>query len=80
MEDIKTKLIESLLRTITYDDMNKEQMELVVEYETEKWKPKVDELKNTITKAEIEEQIHDWWLDYQFADGTEDNLLSYIDK
>lgn len=31
MEDIKTKLIESLLRTITYDDMNKEQMELVVE-------------------------------------------------
>lgn len=78
MEDIKTRLIESLLQTITYDDMTKEQEELVVEYETEKWKPKVDELKATMTKEEIENQIHEWWLNYEFADGTEDNLIRYI--
>ena len=78
MEDIKTRLIESLLQTITYDDMTKEQEELVVEYETEKWKPKVDELKAALTKEEIENQIHEWWLNYEFADGTEDNLIRYI--
>ena len=40
MEDLKTKLIESLLSTITYDEMTEEQEKLVAEYETEKWKPK----------------------------------------
>lgn len=33
MEEIKTKLIESLLKTITYDDMTLEQERLVVEYD-----------------------------------------------
>ena len=46
--------------------------------ETEKWKPKIDELKKTMTVSDIQEQIHDWWLDYQFTDGTEENLLAYI--
>ena len=80
MEDIKTRLIEALLQTITYDDMTKEQEELVVEYETEKWKSKVDELRAALTKEEIEEQIHEWWLNYEFADGTEDNLIRYINE
>ena len=35
MEDLKTKLIESLLSTITYDEMTEEQEKLVTEYETE---------------------------------------------
>ena len=43
MEDLKTKLIESLLSTITYDEMTEEQEKLVTEYETEIWKPKIDE-------------------------------------
>jgi len=30
-------------------------------------------------KEKIEKQIHDWWLDYQIADGTEDNLLKYVE-
>lgn len=78
MEEIKTKLIESLLKTITYDDMTLEQERLVVEYETEKLKTKVDELKKKLSKKELEEIIHGWWLDYQIADGTEINLISYI--
>lgn len=78
MEELKTKLIHSLLSTLTYDDMDKEQMALVVKYETELWKPKVDELRVTKDKDEIKEIIHDWWLDYEIADGTEDNLLAYV--
>ena len=78
MEDIKAQLIKALLQTITYDDMTKEQEELVIEYEMELYKPKVDELKAALTKEEIEQRIHEWWLDYQIADGTEDNLIRYI--
>lgn len=78
MEEIKTKLIESLLKTITYDDMTLEQERLVVEYETEKSKPKVDDLKRTMSKEQLEETIHEWWLDYQIADETENNLIAYI--
>lgn len=78
MEELKTKLIKALLKTLTYDDMTAEQENLVVEYETEMWKPKIDELIRTgNTLEDIEEQIHDWWLDYQIADGTEDNLFVY---
>lgn len=78
MEEIKTKLIESLLKTITYDDMTLEQERLVVEYETEKLKSKVDDLKRTMSKEQLEETIHEWWLDYQIADETENNLIAYI--
>lgn len=78
MEEIKTKLIKALLGTITYDDMTEKQERLVVEYETEKLKPIVDELKKKLSKKELEKTIHEWWLDYQIADGTEDNLIAYI--
>lgn len=77
-----TKGIEAqrLLGEMSYDEMTPEQEKNVVEYETEIWKTRVDELKSTMTKEEIKQQIHDWWLDYQFADGTEDNLLAYADS
>lgn len=78
MEKIKTKLIETLLETITYDDMTEKQERLVVEYETKKLKPKVDELKKKLSKEELEKTIHEWWLDYQIADGTENNLIAYV--
>lgn len=78
MEGIKTKLIDVLLKTITYDDMTEEQMEAVVEYETELYKPRVDALRENTNEDEIREHIHDWWLDYEIADGTEDNLLAYV--
>ena len=72
MEELKTRLIESLLKTLTYDDMNEEQMELVVEYETELWRKKIDSfISRNMTKTKIKEHIHDWWLDYEIADGTE---------
>lgn len=79
MEGIKDKVIESLLRSITYDEMTLEQERLVVQYETERWRLKVDELINSdMSKEAIEEQIHDWWLDYLMADGTEENLYNYV--
>lgn len=78
MEEIKTKLIEALLKTLTYDEMTNEQKRLVVEYETEKLKPKVNELKKKLSKEALEENIHEWWLDYKIADETENNLLAYI--
>lgn len=78
MEKIKTKLIETLLETITYDDMTEKQERLVVEYETKKLKPKVDELKKKLSKEELGKTIHEWWLDYQIADGTENNLIAYV--
>ena len=78
MEGIKTKLIDVLLKTLTYDDMTAEQMEAVVEYETELYKPRVDALRENTNEDEIREHIHDWWLDYEIADGTEDKLLAYV--
>lgn len=80
MEELKTNLIKSLLSTLTYDDMTPEQEKLVVEYETEIWKPKVAELKGKIPIEDIKETIHDWWMDYEIADGTEDNLLTYAEE
>lgn len=77
-EDLKTRLIKSLLSTITYDEMTVEQKKLVTEYETEIWKAKIDELTIIDRQTVTEEQIHDWWLDYKFTDGTEDNLVEYI--
>ena len=41
-------------------------------------KPKVDELKKKLSKEELEKTIHEWWLDYQIADGTENNLIAYV--
>ena len=79
MEEIKRNQAQQLLRTLTYDEMTEEQEKLVTEYETEIWKSKVDELKSTMSKEAIKEQIHDWWLDYQFSDGAEENLLNYAD-
>lgn len=79
-EDLKTRLIKSLLSTITYDEITVEQKKLVTEYETEIWKAKIDELTIIDRQTVTEEQIHDWWLDYKFTDGTEDNLVEYIKR
>ena len=78
MDDLKTRVIEELLKTITYDDMTKEQLELVSEYEVEKYKPHIHELKDNCSNEEIAEYIHDWWQDYEIADETEDKLLEYL--
>ena len=31
-----------------------------------------------MSPEEIKETIHDWWSDYEIANGTEDNLLAYV--
>ena len=78
MEDNKARLAAKLLETTPYIEMTEEQEELVVEYETEKLKPKVDELKAIMTKDRIIEEIHEWWLGFEIADGTEKNLIRYL--
>ena len=77
-EELTVRLIKSLLSTITYDDMTEEQEKLVTEYETEIWKAKIDELTVIGKESVTEEQIHNWWLEYEFTDGTEKNLIEYI--
>lgn len=79
IKEVMQKSIHALLSNNSYDDLNEEQNALVVEFQTELWKPKVDELRKTMSPDKIKEVIHDWWLDYKIADGTEDNLLAYVD-
>nr|DAN67983.1 MAG TPA: hypothetical protein [Caudoviricetes sp.] len=77
-EELESRLIRSLLSTITCDEMTEEQKGLVTEYQTEIWKAKINEL-TVIYKVNItEDQIHNWWLDYEFTDETERNLIEYI--
>ncbi len=78
MDINKKKLAEEILNTVSYIDMDEEQTKLVVEYELEIYKPKVDKLKERYNKDKVEEKIHDWWLDYSIADETEDALVEYI--
>lgn len=66
------------LQTFAYDEMNQEQLSLVVKYETEEFKRQVDKLKKKLPLEEVEDTIHDWWLDYQMADDTESELLAYV--
>ncbi len=72
------RTLEILENAGSYDDLNEEQNAVVVEFETELWKPKVDELRKSMPPEEIKGIIHDWWSDYEIADGTEDNLLAYV--
>ena len=76
--EVMRKAVRVLLSNNSYDDLNEEQNAVVVEFETELWKPKVDELRKSMPPEEIKETIHDWWQDYEIADGTKDNLLAYV--
>ena len=78
MDSKKKKLAEEILNTLTYLEMDEEQTKLVVEYEVELYKSKIDELKEHTNNDEIREYIHDWWTDYEIADETEDILLEYV--
>ena len=77
-KEIMRKAVHALLSSGSYDDLNEEQNSVVIEFETEIMKAKVDELRKIMPLEEIKETIHDWWQDYEIADGTEDNLLAYI--
>ena len=80
IKEVMQKAVRALLSSGSYDDLNEEQNAVIVEFETELWKPKVDELRKSMSPEEIEETIHDWWQDYEIADGTEDNLLRSVSK
>lgn len=79
MNDILQRIVDQYLQENTYDDMSEEMEKLIKEYETEKYKPKVDKLRKKMSKDDIKEVIHEWWMDYEIADGTEDNLLAYAE-
>lgn len=71
----------ALLKSMSYDEMNDEEMNLVVEYETEGFKPRIDKLKaKGWSVHKIENKIHEWWLDYHMANGTEDELIAYANQ
>ena len=74
IKEVMRKAVRALLSNGSYGDLNEEQNAVVVEFETELWKPKVDELRKSMPPEEIKEIIHDWLTDYENADGTEDNL------
>lgn len=78
IKETMQKAVHALLSTGSYDDLNEEQNAVVVEFETELWKPRVDELRKSMSPEDIKVVIHDWWQDYKIADGTEDNLLAYV--
>lgn len=78
VKEVMKKAVRALLSNGSYDDLNEEQNALVVEFETELWKEKVDELRDKLSPEEIEETIHDWRLDYKIADETENNLSAYV--
>lgn len=78
IKEVMRKAVRALLSNGSYGDLNEEQNAVVVEFETELWKPKVDELRKSMPPEEIKEIIHDWWSDYEIADGMEDNLLAYV--
>lgn len=78
IKEVMRKAVLALLSSGSYDDLNEEQNAVVVEFETELYKAKVDELRKSMPPEEIKETIHDWWQDYEIADGTEDNLLAYV--
>lgn len=77
IKEVMQKAVHALLNSGSYNDLSEEQNAVVVEFETELWKPKVDELRKSMSPEEIKETIHDWWSDYEIANGTEDNLLAY---
>lgn len=72
-------LAQQILQNFSYDEMSEEQEKLVSEYETEIFKKKIDKIKNPL-KDELKEKVHNMWLNYEIADGTEDNLFQYIDS
>lgn len=78
MREAIRKALYVLLNNAAYDDLNEEQISSVVALETALWKQKVDELRNKMSPDEIIEVIHDWWLNYEIANETEDNLLAYV--
>lgn len=78
IKEVMQKAVRALLSNGSYDDLNEEQKAVVIEFETELYKAKVDELRKSMPPEEIEEVIHDWWQDYEITDETEDNLLAYV--
>lgn len=77
-KEIMKRTVQALLSSGSYDDLNNEQMSVVVDLETELWKTEVDELLKLMSPEEVENVINNWWLDYEIADGTLDNLLAYL--
>lgn len=78
-KNLKDDVIQALLKTLTYDDMTEEQLDLVVKYEMNKWEPKIKQYFENNGLKETERYIHETlWQNYEIADETEDGLLKFI--
>lgn len=78
VKEAMQKAVRALLSNGSYHDLNEEQKAVVVEFETELWKPKVDEMRKSMSLLEISEVINNWWLNYEIADETGINLTNYV--
>lgn len=76
--EVMLKAVRALLSNNSYEDLNEEQNAVVIEFEVELYKPKVDELRKSMSSEQIKAVIHDWWQDYKIADGTEEILMAYV--
>ena len=75
--EIMIKAVHALLSSGSYDDLNEEQNSVVVEFETEIMKAKVDELRKTMPLEEIKANS-----EIQEIDGTNIRIrcVRYKDK
>lgn len=74
------KEAKELKQTLSYDEMDRLQVELVVALELEMFKPKlVDLLENGFPEGQLQEQICDWKEDYQMAGETEERLREFAE-
>ena len=63
----------------SYFDMSPEEEKIVIKYETKLFKKRIKKLYKKQSKKDIENTIHDWWLDYLMHDETEIILYKYLE-
>lgn len=70
-----------LHQELTYDDMSKSDMALIVKYEVEQYKMKADKLfAEGWCPGFVGDIIQAWWDDYRMADGTATALFRYVEE
>ena len=80
LTDAQRQEARAILEEVVYADMSADELKLVVAYETEQYKTKVDELfKKGWPAGMVSDKVQEWYADYRMADGTADALYVYIE-
>ena len=77
--DAKEPTAREILLFKTYIEMTPEEEKKVIEYETAKYKKRIEKLLEKHSAEYVENKIHDWWLDYLMHDDTEINLYHILE-